>query len=410
MFKKESLCFDSKPDDGYNEIIIDSHDKLYDQFNIFVGSQYIKSLNNEETDLKFNKAIKYVVEYKDDDKHILSQFNKRIEFKCNDVKFYIKNINYMDELAHTHYKVFIYNIMIIGYPETYNIAAFIKKIYDNEYVLSKIAIYNNEGAYWDKKTDLYTRPLSNVFIPKKELTNLIEKIDTFLHVKTAKLYELLGLKLKLTVLFAGVPGSGKSTLINAIASKYNKHICKLNYQKTRDSDLVELGTSLIKNSILTMEELDSTIYDKTEPNDTQITFAGLLSFLDGIYVPDGTIIFITTNHIEKFDPALIRHGRIDYVMTFNYATNEQIGDMFVRYMSFNPDLMEFSAETPELLEYKKIFIAKFSELKINITCSLLQQYLIPYIGNAKSAIDNIHKIKLMYDDLPKDDGHKSLYS
>jgi chaperone BCS1 len=41
----------------------------------------------------------------------------------------------------------------------------------------------------------------------------------------------------------------------------------------------------------------------------------LLNFLDGVQEMHGSMILVTTNHPEKFDPALTRPGRLD---TFHF--------------------------------------------------------------------------------------------
>jgi mitochondrial chaperone BCS1 len=43
------------------------------------------------------------------------------------------------------------------------------------------------------------------------------------------------------------------------------------------------------------------------------------------------IIFMTTNHPERLDPALIRPGRVDIKEHFGYATPHQTTEMFLRF-------------------------------------------------------------------------------
>ena len=43
----------------------------------------------------------------------------------------------------------------------------------------------------------------------------------------------------------------------------------------------------------------------------QLSFSGFLNALDGVATQEGTVLFMTTNHLERLDPALIRAGRID---------------------------------------------------------------------------------------------------
>ena len=49
----------------------------------------------------------------------------------------------------------------------------------------------------------------------------------------------------------------------------------------------------------------------------------ILEALDGIpSIKNGEIIFMTTNHIDKIDPALIRPGRVNHLINFKKATRE----------------------------------------------------------------------------------------
>lgn len=38
------------------------------------------------------------------------------------------------------------------------------------------------------------------------------------------------------------------------------------------------------------------------------------------------LVFMTTNHIERLDPALIRPGRVDMVQEIGDATDHQVGN------------------------------------------------------------------------------------
>jgi len=40
---------------------------------------------------------------------------------------------------------------------------------------------------------------------------------------------------------------------------------------------------------------------------------------------------MTTNHIEKLDPALIRPGRCDVKVQFNNASGDQLEKMFLKF-------------------------------------------------------------------------------
>lgn len=53
----------------------------------------------------------------------------------------------------------------------------------------------------------------------------------------------------------------------------------------------------------------------------RVTFSGLLNCLDGVASTEARILFMTTNYLERLDPALVRPGRVD--------VKEYIGMIFI---------------------------------------------------------------------------------
>lgn len=53
-----------------------------------------------------------------------------------------------------------------------------------------------------------------------------------------------------------------------------------------------------------------------------MTLSGLLNFIDGLWSScgDERIVVLTTNHIERLDPALLRPGRMDMHIHMSYCT------------------------------------------------------------------------------------------
>lgn len=79
-----------------------------------------------------------------------------------------------------------------------------------------------------------------------------------------------------------------------------------------------------------------------------VTFSGLLNALDGVFTAEGRIIFMTTNHREKLDPALIRPGRIDYEVYVGNATTNQLERMFLKFFPGEAQASkEFAGKVPE---------------------------------------------------------------
>lgn len=59
-----------------------------------------------------------------------------------------------------------------------------------------------------------------------------------------------------------------------------------------------------------------------------MTFSGLLNAIDGVASADERILFMTTNHVHRLDPALIRPGRVDVKQYFGYCTEAMFSQVY----------------------------------------------------------------------------------
>lgn len=62
-----------------------------------------------------------------------------------------------------------------------------------------------------------------------------------------------------------------------------------------------------------------------------MTFSGFLNALDGVASGEERIIFLTTNHLDRLDPALIRPGRVDLAALIGDAVPEQARTLFTNF-------------------------------------------------------------------------------
>jgi hypothetical protein len=117
---------------------------------------------------------------------------------------------------------------------------------------------------------------------------------------------------------------------------------RLNIRSKNDSDkgislgeLREMVKGLINDGglrntmmIPTVENGKSLLgQEKTNEN----TMSSLLNILDGVQENPGRMIVMTTNHISKLDPAIIRPGRIDMNLNFKPASREIICQILEKY-------------------------------------------------------------------------------
>jgi mitochondrial chaperone BCS1 len=134
----------------------------------------------------------------------------------------------------------------------------------------------------------------------------------------------------------GTPGSGKSSLIHAIAGELalDVYVVSLSASWVNDSSLTSLLGRIPARSILLLEDIDAAFTrstsrdgdstgtpdatkttvgpekkeesDKASTDTNTLTLSGLLNALDGMQASESRILFCTTNHLERLDPALSR--------------------------------------------------------------------------------------------------------
>ncbi|KAG9309144.1 hypothetical protein JVU11DRAFT_10854 [Chiua virens] len=77
--------------------------------------------------------------------------------------------------------------------------------------------------------------------------------------------------------------------------------------------------------------------NSNDANDgSTLSLSGLLNSLDGVAAAEGRLLFATTNHIERLDPALSRPGRMDVWVNFTHATKWQAEGIFKCFFPSKP--------------------------------------------------------------------------
>ena len=148
---------------------------------------------------------------------------------------------------------------------------------------------------------------------------------------------LIGIPYRRGYLLYGHPGTGKSSFIQALAGALNYNICIINLSESAltDDRLNHLLCHAPERSILLLEDIDAAFHNTREKrvgySQCHVTFSGLLNALDGVAAAEERIIFMTTNHVERLDPALIRPGRVDVQKFIGLATDYQVKELFLKF-------------------------------------------------------------------------------
>jgi len=74
-----------------------------------------------------------------------------------------------------------------------------------------------------------------------------------------------------------------------------------------------------------------------------LSLSGLLNSLDGVAAAEGRILFATTNHLERLDPALSRPGRMDVWVEFKNASKWQCEQLFRNFFPSSEDVFATSS-------------------------------------------------------------------
>ena len=212
---------------------------------------------------------------------------------------------------------------------------------------------------WDYVEGYAPRLLDSVVLEPGEKEHLVEDIAQFR--KSRNRYQRLGIPYHRGYLLYGPPGTGKTSLVSALGAHFGLSVYTINLTDFTDRNLMGAINRVPPNSILLFEDIDCMkgSQSRTQADSSAgtnelatasrkenaspqngVTLSGLLNILDGFYAPTGVLFVMTTNHLEKLDPALLRPGRIDYRLYLGNASEQQKIELYRRFF---PDSSELEA-------------------------------------------------------------------
>jgi chaperone BCS1 len=183
---------------------------------------------------------------------------------------------------------------------------------------------------WSATSWQHQRPLGSLVLAEGVLEDVLADLRAF--YRSGAWYAERGIPYRRGYLLHGPPGTGKTTMVLALAGELRLSVSVLSLSSRLMSDdaLRELVDALPAATLLLIEDVDCVFKDHRSTDlHTGVTLSGLLNALDGVSSRDGRVLFMTTNHPERLDAALIRPGRVDRKVELGHATPDQARRLFL---------------------------------------------------------------------------------
>jgi predicted AAA+ superfamily ATPase len=272
-----------------------------------------------------------------------------------------------------------------AFVEFYKLASEIDNTSDEKLRIS----VTNKYSEWNTYSRIPVRRLNTVYMDERVKQRILEDITAFLNSEAE--YDAFGIPYKKTYLLTGVPGSGKTSLIKALCNEIHYNLGIMSMSREMDNATIQGSfRNLDPKTVLLLEDIDCLFEKRASVETPSFTFSNLLNILDGVLFKHGLIVFITTNHPEKLDPALLRQGRTDLIVELNYPSRTEIEKLF-RDMLGGKHYATAEATTDA---FKAFYAAiKEKQLPMSGIVNFLFRYRDKHMDNLKELLDGDTFIK-----------------
>ena len=291
--------------------------ELYESFNDWYRVQYPEKYRRVQMympgkwDETLNRTTYDIKKYQEEDTNFVWRHWRGIFIKKHRIR--LENANNINNLYYNEYR-------IRGLFARKAIDAMLAEIKDelnskaiSEKGIKVFSIGSSSGYEKVSSQRIYCyKTFNDLFFDKKdELIEFVEKHNAKREHSRSK-----GIKHKTGIRLHGPPGTGKTSIILALAHHFKMNVAPINLANfATDEEFIAYIKELPPNTVIAFEDIDDymggTKRGGSANDRSYVSFSTLLQILDGIISPENVIFVLTTNKPKSLDPAMYRDGRID---------------------------------------------------------------------------------------------------